>query len=195
MDEAQHPDEIERLRAALWADGTGACEEAAGHCEQCAEDVLYHRRLRDAFRRRDDAEVPAITMQRALSVAREEADAATIAWIPAYPAGSFAGQRGAATAEVHVACRAAGLGLEMVLCPSGPSGRYALSGQALRDDATPATGLEVTLFVDRRRTAATRTDAFGEFAFDPARGDRFGVRLGSGVDAAHVEIVPGGGAR
>jgi len=53
----------------------------------------------------------------------------------------------------------------------------------------------VTLFVDRRPVADATTDAFGEFTFGPFAGERWGVRLGAGDGAPHVEILSGAASR
>lgn len=197
MDDVAHPDEVERLRIALWGPAAASSAGWADHveaCDTCAEDVDFHRRLRDTMDRLSAAGVPASAMERAREAAGLRAAEPDLAWIPAIALPLCAGVRSSASAELHFVCEAPGLRVGVVLHPSGRPGRFALSGQALRDDASPAEGVGVTLYVDRVAAAATTTDAFGEFAFGAHAGSRYGLRLGAGEDAALVEILPGAGA-
>lgn len=196
MSETQHPDEVERLRLALWGDRVGS-DVAVSHvraCASCSADVERSRRTRDAFRRWAGAAVPEPVLRRAAETARSADDlgAAEVDWVLAVPLTGAAGVRGVTASDLHFLCDAGGYTVDIVLHRSGSPGRYALSGQALRSDASAAAGVDVTLYVDRRRRAEVTTDSFGEFAFDALPGTRYGLRVGGGDQAGHVEILPGG---
>lgn len=197
MHDAAHPDEVERLRIALWGPGAASSVDAAGHvetCDECAEDVGFHRRLRDALQRLEAADVPPRAMAAARRAAEPEAAEAATFWVPALELPAAAGVRSAGAAETQFLCDVLGLRVNVVLHPAGRAGRFALSGQALRDGAAPAEGLGVTLYVDRVAAGTTTTDAFGEFSFGAHQGARFGLGLRDGAEASFVEILAGTGA-
>ncbi len=195
MNDAVHPDEVERLMVALW--GPGAASSAAGHaesCDACAEDVDFHRRLREAMQRLAAAEVPPRAMAPALAAAEPPVPQPDAGWIQAVALPLCAGVRSAAAAEMQFVCDVPGLRVNVVLHPAGRAGRFALSGQALRDDSTAAEGAGVTLYVDRVAAAVATTDSFGEFSFGAHAGSRFGLGLVTAEERALVEILPGAGA-
>jgi hypothetical protein len=197
MGGGDHPDEVERLRIALW---DSACEPAAGaarhvgSCDECGADA-YHRRIRDAFRRWSAAEPSAAALSLAREFARVPDAAGVCDWIVATPVTGLAGVRSAITADRHVVAEAGGLSVDVVLQAAGRRGEFAVAGQTSLAGGVPAADLDVTLFVDRRPVADATTDAFGEFAFGPFSGERWGVRLGAGAGAPHVEILSAAGAR
>jgi hypothetical protein len=116
-------------------------------------------------------------------------------WLPASPLAGLAGVRVTLTSDVHLTWAGGKTHLDVVLHPAGRSGRFALSGQVLGADACPATDLPISVFVDRRCAASTRTDDFGEFSFECVEGGRLGLRIGEGESARHVEVWPTGSPR
>jgi hypothetical protein len=184
-----HPDEVERLRVALW--DLGEARHHLESCPGCRHDVEFHRHLRDTFRRWSAAEPAPAALGAALNAARGEAAGPAIDWIAAVPLTSFAGVRASTEFDLHAVCEAGGLHLDVVLQPTGTAGRFTLSGQVMDGAARPAVATTVTLFVDRRPQTSAATNDFGEFAFDAVGGRQLGLRVVSGSGATHVEIVPG----
>jgi hypothetical protein len=194
VNDAAHPDEVERLRIALWGPAAFASAEAAEHaesCDACAEDVDFHRRLKDAMRRLAEADVSPGAMEAARDVAQPPG--AHAVWMQALALPACAGVRSSAPAEMVFVCDVRELRLNVVLHPAGRAGRFSLSGQTLRDGATPAAGVGVTLYLDRVAAATTTTDSFGEFSFGAHAGSRFGLALATGEEPALVEFLPQGG--
>jgi len=195
MDETNHPDEVERLRIALWDAGGQPDADVVRHLESCAEcggDVAYHRRVRDTFRRWSASEPSDGALEFARESARVPDESVAFDWIVATPVAGLAGVRAASTADVHVVADAGGLCLDVVLEAAGHGGAFAVSGQTSLAGGAPAAELDVTLFVDRMAVAGATTDAFGEFAFGPFAGGLWGLRLGAGADAAYVELLCAG---
>lgn len=199
MAEANHPDEVELLRIALWGDAAErTAPGAARHVESCAvcsADVAYHRRVRDMFRRWAESRPSPGAMALAQQSALAPDDPAAFDWIAAVPVGACEGVRSGMPGDVHVVAGAGEIVLEVVLQSVGRHGGFSVSGEATHADASPAADVDVTLFVDRLPVAGMGTDAFGEFAFGSFTGERWGLRVRSGADASYVEILPGAGGR
>src|SRR5438046_2102274 len=105
MSDARHPDDEQRLRAALWGDAE--VERHAAACAACAHDLVYHRSVREAYRRWRHAEPPLAAMVLARDAVGADPDFPRDArWFPAAPAGFLVGARAAAGADLHVVCDA-----------------------------------------------------------------------------------------
>lgn len=193
MTETIHTDEVERLRVALWdcAPRDAADGEHVATCPACVVEIAETRRLRDTWRRYASAGLPRTSAEALIAAA---ASFPAVVWSSALPVTAAGAARGPAASDVHLAWAGEDLRVEVMLRPEAGRG-YAVTGQVLRDEVVPAARVEVELLIDRRTAAATVTDAFGEFAFDPRSGAEIGIRIGAGREARHVALWPTGGAR
>jgi hypothetical protein len=197
MDEREHPDAVNLVRAALWGTRDDEARRAAEHADACPactgqRDVL--RRVRDVVRLAGpgpSASTEQAVRQTLASPAGFELD---LSWLVATSVGTLAGVRSADDGGRMLRCEDGDLRLDAFLQPTGEPGRFSVSGQVLVDGREPGVDLEVTLFLDRRPAGAARTDGFGEFVLDAsgARGSspsaRLGVRVAGRGRPRHVEL-------
>ena len=207
--EGEHLDEAGRLAVVLGSSPGGDAARHAAACAACGEEIEFLRRVREVLGRYAGAEVPRAALDAARRAARESNAILAVpggpaaedrgdfepVWVPAAPLLAMAGMRTATAGDVHVTWAGGETHLDVVLHPAGRDGKFAVSGQVLGADAAPASDLGVSLFVDRRCAATTRTDDFGEFSFEIAAPGRLGLRLGEGAGARHVEVWPTGSPR
>lgn len=111
-------------------------------------------------------------------------------WESAQPVYAVSGRRTSVVTGVHQrhddGCRV----IDALIHPRAAR-RFALTGQVMRRDGTPAGGVPVTLFVDRRPRGETCTDGFGEFDFPEQRRGRVGLRVGEPGARVYVELEIG----
>ncbi len=190
-----HPDTDARLHYALWGAHDAATEEVQHHvrtdgCRACAAEVRGYQKLRHLMRTALTAGPSAealASVRRMLENVRREG-VPDVDWQVAHAVTSGAGLRGAVSADQQLVCETGEYHLDVLLHPRGATRRFAVTGQVILPGDDPASNVLVTLFLDRRPAAETRTNRFGEFDFEAHEGGRFGVRIGTGSQARHIEV-------
>lgn len=193
-----HPDEIDRVRFALWGPtdaGTLAAASHAGVCDDCREDADRLERVSEIVRRIGLG--PSEASREAIATILAEADAqpVDVSWLTATPTQPVAGLRAGSVAERVLTCVDGDLRIDALVHPGSGAGPTSISGQARVDGAEPATPLVITVFLDRRPGASVRTDEFGEFSFRTSAARRIGVRVAGHGSVRHVELLAGDGTR
>jgi anti-sigma factor RsiW len=195
MNEDSHPDPDARLHFALWGAHDPATEEVQRHvrmdgCRACAAEVRSYQKMRHLLRTALTAgpsEAARAEMRRWLDAQLTDSPV-EVDWLAATPVHTAVGVRAGASADRQLVCDTGEYHLDVLLHPRGPSRRFAVTGQVILPGDDPAAGVTVTLYLDRRPVAETITNRFGEFDFEAFDGSRFGVRIGEGATARHVEV-------
>jgi hypothetical protein len=199
MTDPSDSDPIDRLRFALWGETDEATERVARALSGDGGDALrreieQYQKMRDAFVTADRATPPRELMDKVLArlVGTPAAPSVIIeperiVWQPATPQWSAAGVRNGIGDDVNLVWAFRNLRLSAVLHGTSRADRYALSGRLFLDQR-PAPERPITLFVDLDEAGRTTTNPFGEFEFGENDGIRFGLRVGEGADASHVEL-------